>query len=393
MKMKYLAATALFVSAFILLGAGSMSVASASGPISGNGPTSATVTSGQITLNSFGFGNNTTATSNLPQSLAGSSINVNNTANQPFFVWINVSDTAGYESILYIDAYLYYENGVQTNTYNQSAGQNMNIYMNLTNLTSQGTTPYTVRMLWPAVNSNPTAWLLGTGGYYKYVNTTTANFTFEFHLGSQIHNASATDNNYAWALNLTVSGGGSSLKTGKEYFGVNDYESVTIAQNQVSGSGAPSATAVYSLGSLKLDYSVNNNYVLSLEASNMTGKVGSVDYTFLRHNIGIYNGSYNGSSKLSAYYASSSSASLPTAISPTANGAARPFNDTTGPSAGQVSLFGAANTSWAPAQQDGVWETITVEFVFQVPIGTVAAAYSGTIYWRLWTQDQTIPAI
>lgn len=393
--MKYLAVSALCLSLLVLAGSAFTTVASAASGISGTGTTTATVNSGTITINSFGFGNNTTATSNIPQSLAGTSITVNNTK-QPFFVWVNASDTSGYASIEYIDAYLHYENGASTNAYNSTAGANMNIHLNLTNTTSTGAAAYTIKMVWPASGSNPTAWLMGSGGYYKYVSGTTANFTFEIYLGSQIHNASATNDNYAWALNVSVSGGGASQSSiSPVYFGVNDYESVTITQNTISGSGAPSSTAVYTLGALTLHYSVNNNYVLSLEETNLTGTVGTNTYTLLRNNIGIYNtgsGSFNGTNALSPYYASANSASLPTAISTTAAGAARPFNDTTGPSPGQVSLFGAANTTWANAQQNGVWETITIGFVFQIPIGTVAATYSGTIIWRLWTQDQTFPA-
>ncbi|MBX8631105.1 MAG: hypothetical protein KIY12_03755 [Thermoplasmata archaeon] len=400
MRTKYLAVLCIGLGFAIMVGSG-FSLAASPGS-SGGGSTNLTVNSGSIKINSFGIGNNTTATSGIVQRINNTQLNVN--TSRPYLVWINATDTSGYSAIQYIDVYMYYLNGTSTAAYNGSKGQDMNLYLNLTNNTLSGSHTYSVKMIWPAAGNDPTAWLLGSGGWYKYYNSTTANFTFKFYLGSQIHNGTAPSTTvgdaFAWAVNATVKGDGAISKTATMYFGVNDYESVTIVQDSISGSGAPSSSAVYSLGILILHYSINNNYVLTLEASNLTATVSGHVYTFLRHNIGIFDNTssatpaFNGSSPLSPYYAASETAAGTTGlpkIGTTTSGEARPFNDTTGPSPGQVSLFGIANSSFALAQKNGIWETITITFVFQVPIGTVAGSYTGSITWRLWAENQAFP--
>jgi len=373
---------------------------------SGTGKISVTF-NGTITINSVGIGYNTssgvTVRSSTPYgstSTTNTPITVNNSASTPFLVWVNITDTSGYKAIQYVNVYMYYLNGASSNGYNSTHGANMNIYLNLTNTTLTGTAAHTEHMYWPSLSQSPTAWLVPAGGYYKYVSTTTANFTFELYLGSQIHNgtgpSSTQSTKWAWALNTTAKGDGASANSATVYFGVNDYEAISIAQDTLSGSGAPSSTALYALGSFELHYSINNNYTLTLESSNLTATIGTNTYTFYRQNIGVYydgTGTYNGSAAPNAYYTSSlpaTAGALPSGIG-TSAGEARPFNDTTGPSVGQVSIFGYANVSYALAQQEGVWEFVTVDFVFQVPIGTVSATYTGLVTYRLWAQNQAFP--
>ncbi|MEM3851728.1 MAG: hypothetical protein QXP70_01870 [Methanomassiliicoccales archaeon] len=412
MKAKYIAMVSVGLGFLMLSGAG-LALA-ATGQSGGGTPITVTVNPGTIIINSFGLGQNVTGTTTTFQQISsniiGTSGNVqpNNTASDPYLLWVNVTDTSGYIAVQNIQVYMHYLDGSRNAAYNSTAGANMNIYLSLENTTLSGAPGYTARMLYPyptVVNGvYPTARVIGKGGYYKYYNTTTANFTFDLYLGSQIHNATGPSSvhtaSWAWEINVTAQGDGAIAKSTagqNEYFGVNDFESVTVSSSSLSGNGAPSSTQTYGLGQMTLHYAVNNNYTLTLEATNLSGTIGSNTYTFLRHNIGIYvNGAlgqtYNGTDQPSAYYLSSeptSTTSFPKIGY--SNGEARPFNDTTGPSPGQVSLFGAANVSFAPAQQSGVWESITISFVFQVPIGTVAATYTGQIVWRIWTQDQTFP--
>lgn len=298
-------------------------------------------------------------------------IDVNMSAEYRFIV--NISSDQGWADIEYINITAWFDNGDDSTTYNQTAGGNLNLYLQYENTT--GTASFL--MLWPddEVTFNPgdcmEAVVTDPSGSPAY--TECRNLTFPFIPGYQIRYApgdGAWDTNaghndtLSWNFNITCddAAGYHSYdnpivgETINE-FGVYSYTEIVSAGWPVIV-GNPGTTASVNdpggSGNITIISRSNGNYSLSVNATNLTHKSNPI-YIMQNTSIQTQGGDLNSLTNF--------------------------------PGNAVLWYYGDAVPSYHLAENnDTSLSTSDVEWAVQIGIGQQPGDYNATIYYHLRTQ-------
>jgi len=293
-------------------------------------------------------------------------IDVNASAEYRFIV--NISSDQGWADIDYINITAWYDNGDDSTTYNQTAGGNINLYLQYENTT--GTANY--YMLWPddeiTFNSGDCTETVVTDPSGSPGNTECHNLTFPFIPGYQIRYApgdGAWDTNAghndtrSWNFNLTAedqsgykSYNNPIIGESIDEFGIYSYTEVVSAGWPVI-IGNPGDSPAYNQSYINIETRSNGNYSLSVNATNLTH---TTNPTYTLQNTSIL----------------------------TAGGELNPLTLFNGVNP-QYYYGGAA--SYTSAENDGtILTTSDVEWAVNIPLGQQPGDYNATIYYHLITQ-------
>jgi len=289
-------------------------------------------------------------------------IDVNNSAEYRFIV--NISSDQGWDDIEYINITSWHDGGGESSTYNQTAGGNLNMYLQYENTT--GTANY--NMLWPddevtkgtmteTVVSDPA----GSPG-----NTECHNITFSFIPGYQFKYApgdgswdnttNTTNDVWSWNFNISVIDSGESAPGPSttwiiDEFGVYSYtEIVSAGWPTITGNPGQNATAD---SNISINTRSNGNYSLSVLVDDLVNKNNPI-YTISNESIWVRGGNLATSSNYTG--------------------------------SGPLYLYGSASTYESAESNDTSKTTSNVEYKCNIPLGQHAGDYNATIHYHLKTQ-------
>jgi len=228
--------------------------------------------------------------------------------NQEYKFCINISSDQGWADINYINITAWYDNTSEANTYNQTLGGNINLYLQYVNLT--GTANYSI--LWPndeaTVGNYTEAIVSDPGGSIGY--TECHNLTFSFTPGYQFRYSrgdglwdntyNATDDAGSWNFRISVADSGENASQPATSwilgeFGVYSYTEITSAGSpNIQGNPGYNVTADSNITVVTRS---NGNYSLSVDVDNLLHKVYPV-YNISNQTIWIRGGNLNISSNL-----------------------------------------------------------------------------------------------
>jgi hypothetical protein len=295
-------------------------------------------------------------------------IDVNNSAEYRFIV--NISSDQGWADIEYINTTVWFDNGNEGTTYNNSGnlGGNLNMYLQYENTT--GTASY--YMLWPddevTFSSGDCTEAIVTDPGGSPGNTECHNLTFPFTPGYQFRYApgdgiwdtnAGHNDTWSWNFNITVED-----QSGyKSYdnpivgetideFGIYSYTEVTSAGWPVIV-GNPGDSPAYNQSYINIETRSNGNYSLSVNVTNLTH---TSNPSYIIQNTSIL----------------------------TAGGELNPLTLFNGNNP-QYYYGGAA--SYTSAENNGtILTTSDAEWAVNIPIGQQPGDYNATIYYHLRTQ-------
>ncbi len=176
---------------------------------------------------------------------------------------INVTDRNGWSDIDYINIASWYDQGDDTSEYNQTTGENYNMFLQYKNTT--GTGQFT--MIWPDDEST----LQLTNCSEKIINQTTRIINISFIPGNQTHCATSneswnnTENSYndpySWNLNCTIYDNLSNYNYYLDEYGIN-YYSALKAPELIEITGAPGMNEVSNI--FTIDFISNADFRLKI---------------------------------------------------------------------------------------------------------------------------------
>ncbi len=289
-------------------------------------------------------------------------IDVNNSAEYRFVV--NVSSDQGWDDIEYINITAWFDDGNESNTYNQTLGGNINLFLQYENLT--GTANYT--MLWPddeatigdlieTISTDP----LSSASY-----TDCYNLSFLFIPGYQWRYApgdgawdntsNATNDAYSWNFNISVTDSGESAAEPKscwinDEFGVYSYAEVASAGwPTIAGNPGQNATAD---SNITLITRSNGNYSLTVDVDNLLHKVHPTA-NMSNGTVWVRGGNLTTSSNFTG--------------------------------SGPLYLYGS-NSTYENAEDNNIGKTTSdIEYKCNIPLGQQTGDYEATIRYRLSTE-------
>ena len=291
-------------------------------------------------------------------------IDVNNSAEYRFIV--NVSSDQGWADIEYINITAWHDNGNDASTYNQTAGGNINLYLQYENTT--GTANF--NLLWPDNEVTIGTWtesnetdIDGSPG-----NTECHNLSFSFVPGYQFRyapgdgawdTAAGFNDSWSWNFNITV----------EDQSGYKSYNNPTIGET-INEFGVYSYTEIASVGWPTI---TGNPGTTAIADSNITIETRS-----------------NGNYSLDVELDQLDHVSNPTANMPNTTVSLRGGNlalVTPFPGNGPLYLWGTDVPTYQTAENnDASLITNDVEYRITIPIGQLPGDYSGTIHYHLQTQ-------
>ncbi|RLF59368.1 MAG: hypothetical protein DRN27_02880 [Thermoplasmata archaeon] len=211
--------------------------------------------------------------------LNNDSIDVNN----EYVLSVNLTDEDGWESIDYVDVEAWYDNGDESNSYNQTLGGNMNMLLRYKN--TSGTASYD--LLWP----DDEVELVSINCSEMIVNDTTRIINFSFIPKSQIRWApgdGSWDDTYnetndlnSWNVKVTAVDASSQSVSNISEYGVYKYTNFSVDKNFIEVSAAPFFWGTSS--KVNVNYSVNYDYNVSVYFE------GNLSNSTLNENISIKN--------------------------------------------------------------------------------------------------------
>jgi hypothetical protein len=291
-------------------------------------------------------------------------IDVNNSAMYRFVV--NVSSDQGWADIEYINITAWFDNGDDTSIYNQSAGGNINLFLQYKNTT--GTAIYS--KLWPDDEVTIGAWseknetdIFGSPG-----NTECHNLTFSFIPGYQFRYAPGDgswnsgpgyNDTFSWNFNFTV----------EDQSGYKSYENPIIGET-VDEFGVYSYTQIASVGWPTI---TGNPGTTAIADSNITIETRSNNNYSLSVDLGQLNHKTNPSAYLANTSVSFRGGNL-TSV-------------TAFPGTGPLYIWGNSDPSYHIAENNDTFKaTSDLEYRIAIPLSQLPGDYTATIYYRLTTQ-------
>ncbi len=300
------------------------------------------------TINSYNLGNSTGSKLNNATGL----INVNN----EYYFTVNITDSNGWADIEYINITSWYDNGNDSNTYNQTQGGNLNMFLQYDNTT--GTPVF--RMLWP----DDEAQIVLANCTETNVSSTTRIINISFIPGSQIRWASSNDtwdatqntfnDPWSWNFNITVVDS-FNLSTWKiDEYGVYKHASISADSDWVDVAALPGFSDDSSI--VTLTYSSNYDYNLTIYfEENLTHTTMSGYIIPIAGNVTIKEDADLGDDITS---------------------------DKIFSGIGEVNAIQIFNTSGI-FQTDGTSQTVDVQFRVFVPLGTIGGDYTAKVATKI----------
>jgi hypothetical protein len=292
-------------------------------------------------------------------------IDVNNTAEYRFIV--NISSDQGWDDIEYVNITAWFDNGSEATTYNQTAGGNINLFLQYENTTR--TANWNLR--WPdseitfdpadcteTIETDPT----GSPG-----NTECYNLTFPFIPGYQIRYApgdtwdTTAGFNDTWSWNFNI--------TAEDQSGYKSYNNPIVGET-INEFGVYSYTEIVSAGWPTI---TGNPGTTAIASSNITIETRS-----------------NGNYSLSVDLDQLNHTSHPTANMSNTTVSLRGGNLTSVtpfPGTGPLYLWGTSGPSYQAAENNNLsLSTSDVEYRCTIPLAQLPGDYNATIYYHLRTQ-------
>ena len=289
---------------------------------------------------------------------------VNNSAEYRFVV--NVSSDQGWDDIEYINITAWYDNGSEATTYNQTAGGNINLFLQYENTTGIAN----FSLLWPDNEVTIGTWTesneTDTDG--SPGNTECHNLTFSFVPGYQLRYApgggswdtnAGFNDTWSWNFNITVedqsgykSYDNPIIGETIDEFGIYSYtEIVSVGWPTITGN--PGTTAIAD-SNITIETRSNGNYSLSVDLDQLDHK------THPTANMSNTTVSLRGGN-----------------LTPIT-----PF-----PGTGPLYLWGTNIPSYQTAENnDTSLITNDAEYRITIPLAQMPGDYNATIYYHLTTQ-------
>jgi len=291
-------------------------------------------------------------------------IDVNNSAQYRFVV--NVSSDQGWSDIDYINITAWYENGSEAVTYNQTAGGNINLFLQYENTT--GTAVY--NLLWPDDEVTKGSWseALEIDSDGSPGNTECHNLTFQIIPSYQFRYAPGDgswesgpgfNDTFSWNFNLSVedqsgykSYDNPIIGESVDEFGVYSYtEIVSVGWPTITGN--PGTTAIAD-SNIIIESRSNGNYSLSVDLDQLDHKTNPIA-NMANTTVSLRGGNLT----------------LVTSF----------------PGTGPLYLWGNSDPAYQSAENDDTIKTTSdVEYRIAIPLSQLPGDYTATIYYRLATQ-------
>ena len=261
---------------------------------------------------------------------------------------INITCPNTWQEIDYINITAWYDNGNESTTYNQTAGGNLNMFLQYKN--TSGTAEY--NKIWPA-NEVIKGDLIET-----VVNESCHVIELEFTPLYQVRSApgnglwdnttNATNDLYSWNFKIEVTTSGGNVTWVKDEYGIYRYCEIS-ASSSVSASALPGNRASTALGALTITYRANAPHKLTVTTNATLDRIGGGD-SISRAFINVTGGDIVGEDSLSD---------------------------------GTAYILGTAGSFHAHSPSNNQ-ETITdVRYHCDIPYGTLAGVYSSKLYYTL----------
>jgi len=198
------------------------------------------------------------------KNISGSSKKDNNTGilinNNEYCFSINITDQNGWFDIEYIDVHSWYDNGIDSSTYNETEGANINIFLRYEN--TSGNPNYF--LIWP----DDEAEIILSNCTESIINDTTRIVNISFKPKNQVRWANsnqtwtetddAFDDTYSWNFEVDVNDTGDLNDNKKGEYGVDFYSCISVAPLLVEITSAPGFNDTSEI--FTITYSVNYNY-------------------------------------------------------------------------------------------------------------------------------------
>jgi hypothetical protein len=307
----------------------------------------------------FQYNNSGTWESKLNQQ-----IDINNTAEYRFIV--NISSDQGWSDIDYVNITAWFDQGNEASTYNQTAGGNINLFLQYENTT--GTANWTLH--WPTteVLEGEYSEIIEYDPFGSPVDTECYNLTFSFIPSYQFRHApgqGAWNNTpgyndlWSWNFNITVEDQGGYLSYNNPTVGETTNEFGVYTYTQIVSAGWPTIIGnpggvVVATTNITLETRSNGNYSLA------------VDLDQLNHTT-------HPTANMSNTTVLLRGGTLAVA--------------TSFPGTGPLYLYGSSLPTYQAAENNGIIKTTNnVEYSIDIPLAQLPGVYTAKIYYRLVTE-------
>jgi len=293
-------------------------------------------------------------------------IDVNNSAEYRFIV--NVSSDQGWDDIDYINITAWFDNGTEATTYNQTAGGNINLFLQYENAT--GSANWTLR--WPddgiTFNSADCTESNETDPTGSPGNTECHNLSFPFIPSYQIRYApgdgawdttAGHNDTWSWNFNITV----------EDQSGYKSYDNPTVGET-IDEFGVYSYTEIVSVGWPTI---TGNPGTTAIADSNITIETRSNGNYSLSVDLDQLNHTTHPTANMSNTTVSLRGGNL-TSVTPF-------------PGTEPLYLWGTNGSTYQGAESNGTSLTTNdVEYRCTIPLAQLPGDYNATIYYHLRTQ-------
>ena len=187
--------------------------------------------------------------------------------NKEYYFTINITDVNGIEDIDYVNITTWYDNGNETNIYNQTSGGNLNMFLQYENSTMTGNIAIW-RILWPddevqLISGNCTETNVDN-------NTRVINISFKPLSQTRWANSNTTWNTaqnmtndpWSWNFNITVIDRGNKKSWKTDEYGIYKYTSIVPESDWVDVIAAPGFNDTSSI--VSINYTSNYNFNMTI---------------------------------------------------------------------------------------------------------------------------------
>jgi hypothetical protein len=206
--------------------------------------------------------------------------------NLEYIFSVNVTDKNGWEDVDFINISCWYDQGDELSTYNQTAGGNVNLYVQYENTTGSGM----FRLCWP--DDEASLCLLNCSE--QRINDTTCLINMSFIPGNQTRCATSNetwtdtegmfDDPFSWNLKCVVVDSFSNMISYENEFGV-DYYSAIRAPDFVEIIGAPGMIEQSNV--FTIDFISNADYTLMIYFDENLSQIGGSDIIGIGGNLSV----------------------------------------------------------------------------------------------------------
>jgi hypothetical protein len=179
---------------------------------------------------------------------------------------VNVTDLQGWDDIDYINITAWFDNGSQSATYNQTAGGNLNMYLQYENKT--GTANWS--MLWP----DDEVYFTDANCTETIISSTTHNLTFKFTPRYQVRYSSAGTGAWSWNFTINVDDDSEDNTSTNDEYGVFMYTRIVQTTENPAGTANPGQNDVALSPHTNVTTRCNANYTLTTNLPNLTDGSG-----------------------------------------------------------------------------------------------------------------------